>query len=70
MSWWMYAGNRAEDYQLPYYQYVSHDPSMDDMRKVVCTDNIRPSIASWWKSDEVYIIDTEDNVSLEKKLML
>ena len=48
------AGNRAEEYQLPYYQYVMHDPSLDDMRKVVlCTNNIRPSIALWWSEDEV-----------------
>jgi serine/threonine protein kinase len=44
--------NRAEEYQLPYYQHVSHDPSLDDMRKVVCTDNIRPSPPSWWSNDE------------------
>lgn len=53
----LYIGNRAEDYQLPYYQYVSHDPSMEDMRKVVCVENMRPPILSWWKNDEVSIIN-------------
>ncbi|CAI8040815.1 Activin receptor type-1 [Geodia barretti] len=48
--------NRAEEYQLPYFQHVSHDPSMDDMRKVVCTDSIRPTIASWWSEDEVNLV--------------
>lgn len=63
MSLLICAGNRAEEYQLPYYQYVSHDPSMDDMRKVVCIDELRPSIASWWKSDEVlFILDKCDDL--------
>ena len=48
-----FSGDRAEEYQLPYYQYVSHDPSMEDMKKVVCTDNVRPPIESWWESEEV-----------------
>ena len=47
------AGNRAEEYQLPYYQYVTHDPSLEDMRKVVCTDKLRPTLSLWWNDDEV-----------------
>ena len=48
-----FPGNRAVEYQLPYYQFVSHDPSMEDMRKVVCTENVRPPLESWWNSEEV-----------------
>ena len=46
-------GSRAEEYQLPYYQFVSHDPSLHDMRKVVVTEMMRPPVETWWKNDEV-----------------
>ena len=39
----------AEDYALPYHLDVGPDPSFDEMRKVVCTDNSRPEIPLHWK---------------------
>ncbi|XP_016109287.1 activin receptor type-1C-like isoform X3 [Sinocyclocheilus grahami] len=41
-----------EDFQLPYYEQVQSDPSVDDMRKVVCEQKLRPSIPNQWQSCE------------------
>ncbi|XP_058459395.1 activin receptor type-1 isoform X2 [Malaya genurostris] len=41
----------AEDYKVPYYDCVTSDPSFEEMRKVVCVDNYRPSIPNRWSSD-------------------
>ncbi|KAL5287856.1 ACVR1 family protein [Megaselia abdita] len=38
----------AEDYKIPYYDVVPSDPSFEDMKKVVCHDNYRPSIPNRW----------------------
>lgn len=43
----------AEEYKVPYYDVVPSDPSFEDMRKVVCVDNYRPSIPNRWSSDPV-----------------
>ncbi|KAK3729185.1 hypothetical protein QZH41_000586 [Actinostola sp. cb2023] len=43
----------CEDYEVPYYDRVPHDPSFDDMRKVVVLDKIRPDIPNRWHRDEV-----------------
>lgn len=45
----------AEEYKIPYYDVVPSDPSFEDMRKVVCTDNYRPSIPNRWSSDQVNV---------------
>lgn len=42
-----------EDFQLPYYDMVPSDPSIEDMRKVVCDQRLRPSIPNQWQSCEV-----------------
>lgn len=42
-----------EDHQLPYYDLVPSDPSIEDMRKVVCVDMKRPAIPNRWQSFEV-----------------
>lgn len=39
--------------ELPYYEFVPNDPSIDDMRKVVSIEKIRPTIPKQWESDEV-----------------
>lgn len=44
-------GGMAEEYQLPYFDSVSSDPSFDEMRRVVCTSQIRPSIPNRWSGD-------------------
>ena len=35
----------SEDYSLPYGDVVPSDPSIEDMKKVVCTDGQRPVIS-------------------------
>ncbi|CAM9272175.1 unnamed protein product [Lampetra fluviatilis] len=45
-------GGITEDYQLPYYDMVSPDPSVDDMRRVVCEQSLRPNVPNCWLSSE------------------
>ncbi|XP_004629963.1 activin receptor type-1C isoform X1 [Octodon degus] len=45
-------GGTVEEYQLPYYDMVPSDPSVEDMRKVVCEQKFRPSIPNQWQSCE------------------
>ncbi|XP_049594030.1 bone morphogenetic protein receptor, type IBb isoform X2 [Syngnathus scovelli] len=46
------SGGIVEDYQLPYYDLVTSDPSYDDMRNVVCIKQQRPALANRWATDE------------------
>ena len=46
------SGGMVDEYQLPYYDVVSTDPSFDDMKKVVYSEKIRPSIPHRWRGDE------------------
>ncbi|KAI8478012.1 Activin receptor type-1C [Branchiostoma belcheri] len=41
-----------EDYQLPYYDMVPSDPSIEEMRKVVCDLRQRPSVPNRWHENE------------------
>ena len=43
----------VEEYELPYFDVVSNDPSFDEMKKVVAVQEIRPGIVQRWKDDEV-----------------
>lgn len=43
-----------EEYQLPYYDLVPSDPSIEEMRKVVCDQKLRPNVPNWWQSYEVF----------------
>ncbi|XP_032921028.1 activin receptor type-1C isoform X2 [Catharus ustulatus] len=45
-------GGVTEEYQLPYYDLVPSDPSIEDMRRVVCEQKLRPSIPNQWQSCE------------------
>ncbi|XP_076053781.1 TGF-beta receptor type-1 babo isoform X2 [Oratosquilla oratoria] len=45
-------GGGCEDYQLPYYDMVPNDPTIEEMRKVVCIDRQRPTIPNKWQSCE------------------
>nr|KAI8744877.1 TGF-beta receptor type-1-like [Biomphalaria glabrata] len=45
-------GGIHEDYQQPYYDLVPTDPSLEDMRKVVCGDKQRPAIPNRWQNIE------------------
>ncbi|XP_029818039.1 activin receptor type-1C [Manacus vitellinus] len=42
----------TEEYQLPYYDVVPSDPSIEDMRRVVCEQKLRPNIPNQWQSCE------------------
>lgn len=44
-----------EEYQLPYYDLVPSDPSIEEMRKVVCDQKLRPNVPNWWQSYEVIL---------------
>lgn len=44
-----------EEYQLPYYDLVPSDPSIEEMRKVVCDQKLRPNVPNWWQSYEVFL---------------
>uniref|UniRef100_A0A8C9RNJ2 receptor protein serine/threonine kinase n=1 Tax=Scleropages formosus TaxID=113540 RepID=A0A8C9RNJ2_SCLFO len=46
------AGVIHEEYQLPYYDLVPSDPSIEEMRKVVCEQKLRPNVPNWWQSYE------------------
>ena len=46
------AGDVGE-YQVPYQNCVPNDPSIEDMKKVVVTQEIRPGIDERWNSHEV-----------------
>ena len=43
-----------EEYQLPYFDLVPSDPSIEEMRKVVCDQKLRPNVPNWWQSYEVW----------------
>ena len=51
-------GGIFEDYQLPYYDIVPSDPSLEDMRKVVVTERHRPAVPNRWQTVEVSIQQT------------
>ncbi|KAH8277733.1 hypothetical protein KR018_004422 [Drosophila ironensis] len=42
-----------DEYQLPYYDAVQPDPSIDEMKKVVCIEKIRPNIPNRWHASDV-----------------
>ena len=39
-------------YQPPYWDLVGVDPSLDEMRKVVCLDMMRPEVPGEWEQSE------------------
>ena len=43
------------EYQVPYQNCVPNDPSIEDMKKVVVTQEIRPDINERWNSNEVIL---------------
>ena len=46
-------GGVYDDYQLPFYDMVSSDPSIEEMLKIVCIDKQRPPISPRWRSSVV-----------------
>lgn len=45
-------GGFHEEYQLPYYNLVQPDPSIEEMRKVICDAKHRPVLDNRWQSKE------------------
>lgn len=43
----------VEDYNPPFHDKVPSDPSFEDMRKVVCVDQCRPTLPNRWSTDPV-----------------
>lgn len=41
-----------DTYQLPYFDAVQPDPSIEEMKKVVCIEGRRPEIPEQWNTDE------------------
>ena len=52
-------GILAEEFQLPYYDVVPSDPSLDDMKGVVCDKKIRPTCPNRWHASEVHSFSTK-----------
>ncbi|XP_034653803.1 TGF-beta receptor type-1 isoform X1 [Drosophila subobscura] len=42
-----------DEYQLPYYDAVQPDPSIEEMKKVVCIEKSRPNIPNRWHASDV-----------------
>ncbi|XP_017776185.1 PREDICTED: TGF-beta receptor type-1 isoform X3 [Nicrophorus vespilloides] len=49
-------GGIYDEYQLPFYDAVQSDPTIDEMRRVVCFDRMRPSIPNRWQSCEALVV--------------
>ncbi|XP_076272729.1 TGF-beta receptor type-1-like isoform X3 [Rhynchophorus ferrugineus] len=45
-------GGIYDEYQLPFFDAVPSDPTIEDMRRVVCFDRQRPNIPNRWQSCE------------------
>lgn len=43
----------CEEYQLPYFEVVPNDPSLEDMRKMICTNKERPLIPNRWTQNNI-----------------
>ncbi|XP_033629184.1 activin receptor type-1-like isoform X1 [Asterias rubens] len=48
-------GGIVEDYRPPFFEYVSSDPGFEDMKKVVCTEMLRPTIPNRWSNETMLI---------------
>lgn len=46
-------GMMYDEYQLPYYDVVQPDPTIEEMKKVVCIDKQRPNIPNRWHASDV-----------------
>jgi len=45
-------GGIYEEYQLPYFEVVAPDPTIEEMKMAVCEKKMRPSIPNRWQSSE------------------
>uniref|UniRef100_H2YCZ7 receptor protein serine/threonine kinase n=1 Tax=Ciona savignyi TaxID=51511 RepID=H2YCZ7_CIOSA len=51
----IFGGGVNLDYQLPYFDMVPDDPSIEQMRTIVCEKNIRPQKETTWHKYDVII---------------
>ena len=49
----MVGNDEVDEYQVPFYNMVPHDPSIEEMKKVVSVDGQRPPIPQRWTNCEV-----------------
>jgi len=45
-------GGIYEEYQLPYFEVVAPDPTIEEMKMAVCEKKIRPSCPNRWQSSD------------------
>merc|ERR1719270_2623056 len=45
-------GGIYEEYQLPYFEVIAPDPTIEEMKMAVCEKKMRPSIPNRWQSSE------------------
>jgi len=43
----------VNEYQAPYFDLVPSDPSFDDMKRVVCTSHLRPTLPAYCANNQV-----------------
>ena len=46
-------GRDVPEFQLPYHEVVEPDPTLDEMKSVVCIKEVRPAIPEHWQENEV-----------------
>ncbi|GAB0092131.1 Receptor protein serine/threonine kinase [Sergentomyia squamirostris] len=46
-------GGVYDEYQLPYYDLVQPDPTIEEMRKVVCVEKQRPNVPTRWHANGI-----------------
>ena len=51
----VYITGHAEEYQLPYFDLVTPDPSFEEMKRVVAIDRRRPGFPNRWSQSKVNI---------------
>ncbi|XP_054289328.1 TGF-beta receptor type-1-like isoform X1 [Macrosteles quadrilineatus] len=49
-------GGIYDEYQLPFFDAVPSDPTIDEMRRVVCVDRQRPSIPNRWQACPALVV--------------
>ncbi|XP_028402960.1 TGF-beta receptor type-1-like [Dendronephthya gigantea] len=48
-----FSGNPSEEYQLPFYEKVQSDPSIEEMKETVCVEKFRPETPKTWEQNPV-----------------
>lgn len=46
-----FAGEKCDDYQIPYQGLVPNDPSFEEMKKLVCDQRVRPPVKLMWEEN-------------------